>query len=533
MLHKAFCGCLSTALFFLIVSCSGGSQTDQILGQHRIVYGLTFLPSGIDPQVNAESEIGIVLRQVYDTLVYRDPKTKDIVPGLASSWEVSDDGFDYVFHLRQGITFHDGTPFNAQAVAANLDRITNPDTQSQKALELLGPYSGYNIIDDYTIQLHLDKPYGPFLDALSQFYLGIASPSALAEYSLNRYQFHQVGTGPFIFEEYVPGERIILKRNPAYNWGPSFYQAISDASIDEIEFRYITDTTTRTQMVANNSVQVVGDIFPSDARSLTGNAAVQVVPVSIPGQPLQFMMNTKRFPTDNLSVRQALLYATNRNAIIDTIYQRFSPVAWGPLSASVLYYSRNMTGLYAEDTAQSQSLLAAAGYQDNNSDGYLDIGGVDLEITILVSPQNQIPDVVQQLQEQWRAIGVKVLLEPIPTLSALKETVQTNAYNLVAFSVPGMDPVFLNEFFVTDGLYNWSRFSNAELDNILTEAAGQGDPAVRQNLYAQAQQIIMQNALILPIRDNVNLNAVSTTVQGLTFDAYGWFPLLNNASLRQ
>ena len=114
---------------------------------------MTLQPSTFDPQIGASSELGIPLRSVYDTLVYRDPQSLEFVPGLATSWTISPDGLIYTFALRQGVNFHDGTPFNAQAVAANLDRITNPMTASQKALFLLGPYTGYEIVDDYTIRL--------------------------------------------------------------------------------------------------------------------------------------------------------------------------------------------------------------------------------------------------------------------------------------------------------------------------------------------------------------------------------------------
>jgi peptide/nickel transport system substrate-binding protein len=331
----------------------------------------------------------------------------------------------------------------------------------------------------------------------------------------------------------VPGDRIVLRRNPLYTWGPAFYHPPGDGAVDQIEFRFFVDSATGSSVVANGDAQIIGDVQPDDAHSLTGNAAVQVIPANISGQPVQFIINTRQFPTDNLKVRQALLYAANRSAIIDTVYQRFSPVAWGPLSANTLYYDRDMKGLYAQDTAQAQSLLASAGYQDTNNDGYLDIGGLDLEVTMLVSPSGLIPKVAQQLHDQWRTIGVKVVLEPVPTLTALKEIVATNKYNLVAFNVSGVDPAFLNDFFLTNGSYNWSGFSSPELDNILNQAVRQGDSTARRDLYAQAQQIIMQNALILPIADSVNLNAVSVSTHGLVFDAYGWFPVLDNVTMQQ
>jgi peptide/nickel transport system substrate-binding protein len=514
-----------------LIACSTAAQAQQSTPTNRIVYGLTFLPSGFDPHINASSELGIPLRQVYDTLVYRDPQTGEFVPGLAVSWTISDDGLIYSFSLRQGVKFHDGTPFNAQAVAANLDRIVSPATASQKAVFMLGPYMGYEIVDEYTIRLILSEPYSPLLDSLSQVYLGIASPTALGEYSNNRYQFHQVGTGPFIFVEYVSGDRIVLRRNHDYVWGPPFYQQASENSVEEIEFRFFTDPPTRALALESGEAHVMGELLPIDTRVLTGNSELQVIPVSVPGQPLQFMMNTRRFPTDALAIRQALLFGANRNAIIDAVYQRFSPVAWGPLAATTLYYDPALNGAYGHDTGQARSLLTASGFQDTNYDGYLDIGGADLQVEVIVPPWGLIPEVAQLLQDQWRTIGIRAILKPVPTLPTLVDEVETGEYNLVAFYSFGMDPSLLNQYFLSDGVNNWTGYSSIELDNILREAVRQGDPGVRGALYSQAQRLIMEQALILPIRDYVNLNASSANLEGLDFDSYGWFPILNNVTL--
>jgi peptide/nickel transport system substrate-binding protein len=533
MLRRGIQALAWLALVAFSAACSSPVSKSDNAATTRIVYGLTLDVSGIDPHKNSSSELGIPLRQVYDTLVYRDPQTKEFVAGLAESYSVSEDGLAYTFRLRQGVTFHDGTPFNAQAVAANLERITDSALQSEKAVFLLGSYSGYEIVDEYTIRLLLSAPYSPFLDSLSQVYLGIASPTAFTEYSENRYQFHQVGTGPYRFVEYIPGDKIVLQRNPDYAWAPAFYEAGGENQIDEIIFRFFTDPATRSLAIQSGEAQVMGELLPVDARALTGNSTVQLIPTSIPGQPLQFLINTKRFPTDRKAVRQALLYATNRNTIVDTVFQRFSPVAWGPLSASTLYYDRSLNGVYAQDTSQAQNLLAADGFADNNGDGFLDIAGIDLEITVVVPPWGLIPDVAQLIQDQWRAIGIRTVLEPVPTFSSLREKVATGEYNLVAFYSFGLDPVFLNHYFTTDGSNNWTGYSNPQLDDVLRQAAQISDPDVRRSLYAQAQQLIMNEALIVPIRDYVNLNTASSALQGLTFDPYGWFPLLTNAGFNR
>jgi peptide/nickel transport system substrate-binding protein len=519
------------ATFALLLNACGTHNGDKTA--NRIVYGLTLEPSGFDPHINRSSELGIVLRQVYDTLLYRDPTTSEFVPGLATRWEVSPDGLSYTFSLRQGVTFQDGTPFDAPAVGDNLDRITSPDTASQNAVYMLGPYTGYDVIDRSTIRIRLSQPYPPLLDALCQVYLAMASPTAFKQYSTTRYQFHQVGTGPFSFVEYIPGDHITLRRNPNYTWGPAFYQAPSSSSVDEIEFRFYTDPPTRSLALENGQAQIMGELSPTDARSLTGNSRIRLFPTDIPGQPLQFLMNTKHPPTDNPVVRQALLFAANRDVIVNTVFQGFSPVAWGPLAANTLYYSKDVRGAYAQDTGQARSLLSSLGYQDANKDGILERSGADLEITMLVPNWGFVPQVAELLQQQWREIGVKLLLDPVPTLPALTEKVKSGNYNLVEFDTWGLDPTFLKRYFTSNGDTNWTGFSSSELDGILTNAERQSDPNMRRNLYAQAQRIIMDNALILPIRDYVNLNASSASVDGLVFDPYGWFPLLNNVTITQ
>jgi peptide/nickel transport system substrate-binding protein len=524
---------LPLSLIIALTACLPvlGERASSASDAHRIIYGLTLQPSGFDPHINRSSELGIPLRQVYDTLVYRHPETREIVSGLASEWAISEDGLVYTFKLREGVTFHDGTPFNAGAVAANLDRITAPETASQLAVFLLGPYAGYQVIDNDTIQILLSEPYAPLLDSLAQVYLGIASPTALSQYSNNRYQFHQVGTGPFEFVEFVPGDRIVLRRNPKYAWGPVFYAAATEQSVGEVEFRFFTDPPTRTLALESGEAQIMGELLPTDARALTGNSAIQLTPQTIPGQPLQFIMNTNRFPTDSRGVRQAIIFSANRNAIVDAVFQQFSPVAWGPLAASTLYYDPGLNGMYAHDISQAQALLAEAGFSDNDNDGYLDIGGVALEIRVIVPPWGLIPQVAELLQDQWRTVGIRAVLEPVPTFGALLEVVESGQYNLVAFNTFGLDPVFLNEFFASEGTSNWAGFSNPEVDSLLSDAMRQTDLSTRFALYARVQRLIMNEALILPIRDQVNLNASSAVITGLTFDPYGWFPLLNNVTV--
>ncbi len=498
------------------------------MSNQSIVYGLTLEPSGIDPHRNQSSELGIILRQVYDTLVYRHPETNEIVPGLAHFWEISEDGLIYTFFLKEGVRFHDGTPFNAEAIGINLDRVTNPELLSQKAIFLLGPYIGYEVVDDLTIRIRLSQPFTPLLDSLSQVYLGIASPTTLAEYSVNRYQFHQVGTGPFTFEKYTPGNEIVLHRNDNYTWGPDFYQPPGDSAVNEIIYRFFTDPPTRSIALEVGDAQVMGELLPADARALAGNSQIRLIPAAIPGQPLQFLFNTQRYPTDDVLFRQALLFGTNRDVIVDTVFRGFSPVAWGPISAATQFYDPQMVGRYTYDLQQTSALLTSIGFADGDNNGYLDAADGDVEAVIIVPPWGSTPEVAQLIQDQWRDLGVKVVLDQVPGFTALRERIATGEYNLVAFNTFGYDPVFLNQFYLSAGSNNYTGFADSNLDGALLAAVQEPSAGMRRGIYSQIQQFIMDQALVLPIRDYVNLNGTSAVLDGLQFDSYGWFPLMHN-----
>jgi len=223
----------------------------------EITYGLTLIVSGVDPHSGSSSELGIFLTSVYDPLVWRDQEGK-FYPGLAKSWEISDDGLTYTFHLRDDVTFHDGEPFNAAAVKASFERIVDPELKSRKAVYMMGSYKETEIVDDYTVKIHFETPYAPFLDSVSQVYLAMASPKAMEEWGIDGYREHQVGTGPFMVEEYVPKDHIVLVKNPDYNWAPEIMRHQGPAYLDKITFRFYPDAATRAPALEAGEAQIMG-----------------------------------------------------------------------------------------------------------------------------------------------------------------------------------------------------------------------------------------------------------------------------------
>ncbi|MFQ5813893.1 MAG: ABC transporter substrate-binding protein [Anaerolineae bacterium] len=513
-----------SVLALILTSCSSAPTARS----GKLVYGLTLTPSGIDPHVNASSELGIPLTSVYDTLVWQD-LDGEFVPGLAESWEVSDDGLVYTFHLRQDVKFHDGTPFNAQAVKFNLDRIVDPQTKSQKAVFMLGPYDRAEVVDDYIIKVYLKEPFAPLLDSLSQVYLGMASPAAVEKWGLD-YQMHQVGTGPFTFKEYIPRDHLTLTRNPDYNWAPAIFGHQGPAYLEEIEFRFFVEPATRTLALEAGEAHVMGEIPPQDAQRLSDDPDFQLIPVALPGTPLQIFLNTERPPTDDLRVRQALLYAADREAIVTAIFKNLSPVAYGPLNAVTIGYDEGVTGLYNHDPELAKDLLKEAGWVDEDGDGVLEKDGQPLRVEAYLMGWGFMPEVAQLLQAQFKAVGVEMRSQVVAYPAAL-EAAREGKHNLIPFTLSSSDPDILRTFFHSDGGFNWAKVRDPRLDELLEEGARTLDPEKRKELYAEAQQIIMTEALIIPIRDYVNLNAARAQVKGLRYDPRGWFPWLYDVYL--
>lgn len=411
----------------------------------------------------------------------------------------------------------------------NLDRIANPDFGSQKARGLLGPYyEGYALVDPYTIQIQLSQPYEPLLDGLSQVYLGIASPLALANHNDGTYQWHQVGTGPYRMKHVIPGEVLVLERNPDYTWGPPFYAKDNPNPIEIVEFRFFTDAATRDDALESGQVDMIGELLPHDSELLLGNSEVRLYPVEIPGQPLQFLFNLNRFPGSDANIRRALITATNRVAVTDIVFAGSSPVAYAPLTSVTPFYNADLESMYAYDTEEATRLFELADVTDSDENGTLDQNGVELNITILAPPWGLIPEVAQAIEGQWESLGIQVTIEQVPNFGMLLEKIDQGTWDMVAVYDFGMDASVLNSYFMTDGRNNFTGYSNPDLDQLLTLALAEPDPNTRASLYAAAQQIIMDEALILPIRDYVNLNGASSNIDGIIFSANGWWPLLNN-----
>ncbi|MCX6033116.1 MAG: ABC transporter substrate-binding protein [Chloroflexi bacterium] len=491
-----------------------------------LTYGLLFSPSAIDPHVGSSWDSGAAVANVYDPLVNADANGNP-VPGLAQSWTISDDGKTITFKLRQGVKFHDGTPFNAAAVKFSFDRIVDPKTKSSFAVNLLGPYKATEVVDDTTAKVTLSEAFAPFLANLSLPYVAMVSPTAVAKWGAD-YQMHQVGTGPFMMKEYVLNQQLVLVKNPDYNWPPASAKHQGAAYLDQVIFKFVPDTTARAKALQAGDLDVARELSPEQAPRLAQDPNFSLKVTAMPGQTMQFFMNTQKSPTDDLKVRQALLYAVDSRVAANTIFQGYFPVAYGPLAQNTLGYDPTLKDLYPYDPAKAAALLKEAGWVDTNNDGVREKDGKPLTLQVIMQNWGHIQELAQLMQGQLAQVGVKLELQMMSYPAALKAVGDGN-YHLSPYGGGGWDPSVLRDYFASDAYFNWSKISMPDLDKILAQAGQSLKAEDRVKLYQQAQQIIMKNALILPMLSDGQIVGISNKVKGLTYDPYGLWPNLYDA----
>jgi peptide/nickel transport system substrate-binding protein len=518
---------LSWALVILMLSGCGAAEKPITCKEDRrcLHYAISADIPLLDPHFSSLPEAGMILRQIYDTLVFRDDASGVFRPGLATDWDISEDGLVYTFRLRRDLLFHDGSEFTAEAVATNLKRIFQAGSGQSRARDLLAPLRQFEVMDKHTIRLRLLKPHAALLDSLAQPFLGIASPAALEASDGLRYQYHQAGTGRFMLESYLPGERVVLRRFGGASASMTSNASRNGVAIERIEFAILRDLEGDLITLLGDTYDVIDNVSPAAAHNLAGNSSVILLPIRIPGLTIQFLFNTNRSHLKDRNVRLALQLATNRIGIGDQVFLNASPVAWAPLSESTGYAHTGFVNTLHFDLDQAQDLLEAAGYADSDGDGILDKSGDPLELKVLTPPWGQLPEVAAFLKEQWRQIGIDLVAEPAPGMSLLNSLIQSNEYDLLPIGKFGLDPAVLGEVFLQGSPYARSSAPHPQLSDLLNRAAQENDPVARRNMYYEAQSILMNEALVLPLRENVRIRAISASVGGLYFDAYGFYPL--------
>lgn len=436
-----------------IVLCAGGA-----LAQDSITVAIQLEPPNLDPTGGAAQAIDSVLyANVFEGLT-RFMADGSVMPGLAESWDISDDGLTYTFHLHDGVTFHDGTTMDAEDVKFSLDRARAEDSiNAQKAL--FAGISDVTVVDPLTVAVTLDKPNGMFLFNMAWGDAVIVARETIADIAIN-----PIGTGPFTFTDWAQGDRIDLTRNPNY-WGDA-------PALESVTFRFIADPTAAFAAVMAEDVDAfVGFPAPENLPQFEADPRFQVLDGNTEGETI-LAMNNKMPPFDNVRVREAVAHTIDRQAIIDgAMFGYGAPIGthFAPHNPDYL----DMLSNSAYDPELARKLLADAGYPDG------------FTTTLKLPPPSYARRGGEIIASQLRAVGIETEITNLEWAQWIEEVFTNKDFGLSIVS--HTEPMDIGIYANPDYYF---QYDNPSLRAVMTQLELTSDPAGRSALLKAAQRII-------------------------------------------
>jgi peptide/nickel transport system substrate-binding protein len=478
----------------------------------------------LDVQVLADTTSKWLGRILYDSLVYLDNEGRP-TPWLAKSWEISEDGKTYTFHLRQDVTFSDGTPFDAEALLVNLQRIRDPATRARMTTAYIAPYVDGKVLDKYTFEAHLSEAYTPFLNVLAQAWFGLYSPKAIRE-NPKALAEHPAGSGPFVLESYKRQQGAVFVRRPDYKWAPDFVRHEGPAYLDRIELSYLSEPLVRFGGLASGQYDFTVDVPPQNAAAIRANPQLRLASRVNLGNPVRVVtMNTENPPFDDLRVRKAVALAIDRAGLERIAGFGEYRLKTDYLSATTLYYDPAFQGALRYDPGGATRLLDEAGWTGRDAQGYRTKDAQRLRAAVLVSDAQPSNNTLVAVQADLKRIGFELYLEQVPA------NVSTSRRQAGDYQVLGSGYWHTN---TPDGLYivydsrnitsarfngqNNSRLHDDKLDALLGRARRSRDPADLQALYSQAQERLTEVVPAVPAYENHSIMAWRSEVKNVVFD---------------
>ena len=512
---------LIMCIVLLSVMFSGciGQQAEEakveVLQELNIALGMGI--GGLDPHGSLSGDARIIWACIYETLVYLDEKM-EIQPRLATSWEVSEDGKVWTFKLREGVKFHDGTPFNAEAVKFTFERLIK-----NKPFAVGVEIQNIEVVDDYTVKFHLKEPFVPFLSELTRTRCSIISPTAV-----EGEDFKPIGTGPFVFEEWVKEEKIVLKRNDDY-WGAA-------PPLSRVTFKIIPDAHTRVMALEAGEVDIIGiglgQIPPEAVQRLKDNPQIQLKSRVPAHNTVWLAMNQDNEFLQDLRVRKAIIYAIDAESIVEHVIEGTGVVAVAPWSPAMIFGVKPGLQLPGYDPEKSKALLAEAGWTDTDGDGVLDKDGKPFKITLIVHNIPPWRAVAEAVQAQLSDVGIALEIVELER-GAYFKVLREKDFDMIGISgigLPTNDPYMHISFFyhsrydfkVGEEAPNPSLINNPVLDDLIEKTVSTVDPEERKEIYHRIQEIIVDEAVGVYLYHSGIFVALQENVAGFKIPGGYW-----------
>lgn len=464
-------------VFLLLISLIAAGPA--AAGTVDLIYASDSTTKSLDPHDTSDTYSGAIERAICQGLMGFDKDLK-VIPLLAESYTFNADATEFTFKLRQGITFHDGAPFNAEAVKANIDRLM---TGKYKRSSLMKPVKEFKVIDDATVTFVLKEPFGAFINAIAHPGSLLMSPAAIAEYG-DDVSKHPVGTGPFIFDEWVSGSHVRIKKNPDYWRG--------DVKVDTITFRPVPEGGARLAMLRAGQAHY---IYPMPAElTKVAEADPKIEIIQLPSIIERYLvMNTKYKPLSDVRVRQAINYALDKQAIIRIAWGGAATEADSVIPPNLQFYAKQGTWPY--DVAKAKALMKDAGYENG------------FKVVFMTPNASNRLRATEMAQQQLGAIGITGEIESMDIASFynklesfradMAEPVPFIAFGGWSASTGDADwgtrPLLATEAF-PPALSNFGFFSDPEVDALIKAGLASADPEVRRDAYAKLQDTVWEKA---------------------------------------
>lgn len=541
MLRFAAAGVVAAATSGLLAACGGGGgqtpapsgatpATSPVAqgspagtGKSTIVVGLQAEPVTLDPHQVTDYNTGRAVDPMFERLVRFKDESTELEPGLAEKWDISDDGLTYRFSLRQGVTFHDGTPFDADAVVFSILRQIDPnhpyhDTGEFAYAEFtFGKVQSVKALDPQTVEIVLKEPYAPFLSNVAIHAASIVSPAAVQKYGRD-FSKNPVGTGPFRFVEWKPGVEVILERNPNW-WG-------GQPQVERLIFRPIIEDRARLTEFEAGSIDFIVNIPPDDLPRLKQSPDVTVL--EQPGMHVWYVVfNCRREPFDKKEVRQAVNYAINKEAIVKELLKGTGVLAKGPLPPVVWGYTDDVME-YRYDPAKAKELLAQAGYPNG------------FKVTFWVpesgSGMQQPKAMGAAIQADLRAVGIEAEIQTFEWGTYLDKVLGNpdelpEMFEMSWIGDNGDPDNFLFILLSGDAWppngFNMGYYKNEQVDELLLQAQRLNDRTKREQLYQQALKLLVEDAPWAWIDHETQIVAMKKFIQGFKLHPTGVFRFQN------
>jgi peptide/nickel transport system substrate-binding protein len=488
------------------------SATAQRSGGTLIV-GEPSEPDTLDSACSFSTWADNQFKHLYDTLVFWGPDL-GIHPNLAESWEINDDFTAFTFRLRAGVTFHDGTPFDAAAVKFNLDRLgVDECTVGKTALNLRGrAYTGTEILDPLTVRISFSAPQSAFL--INAAYLYMASPTAVQALGAD-YGRNPVGTGPFQFREWVGGASITLERNDDYAWAPGFVGRDGPAYLDAITWVFIPEGVTRAASLQVGEIMFANRMDAVDYFELERTAHLETLRVATPGVPPGWNFNVELAPTDDVRVRQAIGMALDRQTAATILTDDFFFVAYGPITSSTLGYWSGSEAYFPYDPEGAKALLEEAGWTVG-ADGIRVKGGERLSLSLVSVASPYWRETWELFQALLREVGVELSIT-FPESGVVFQECTAGLRHICALAYGIRDPSGMRILWGAENIgsgFNWSRFADPEVNRLLLAGETTADPAGRAAIYADLQKLLLDQAVFFPVYERTVGYAHEAFVKG-------------------